>query len=222
LNNFYDEITPLLNRAGDDLHWFQLQQRVTPPVEIVFSITAAAGNNVTIEPSGITKVKKGESQTFTITIQDGYTLKSATIDGVEVTVVNSTITISNISTDKTLKVEAISNDIILLSKAPWYLKSIEVYEDNDFAFSLDLNDGSGRLTDKYYFYQTGKLEVFHANGVSFAGGAWSISGKVMTMGPAGTTYEIKELSEKSFSITNFVEVLPNGKSRYQKLTFGRP
>lgn len=187
----------------------------------MFSITAAAGNNVTIEPSGITKVKKGESQTFTITIQDGYTLKSATIDGIDVTVNNNAITISNISTDKNLKVEAISNDVILLSKAPWYLKSLELYEDNDLASTINLNDGSGRLTDKYYFYQNGKCEVFHANGVSFSAGSYTINVKIMTFG-GPTTYEVKELTEKVFSYMSFVEVLPNSKSRYLKETLGRP
>ena len=199
---------------------------VVPPIETpvvkMFTITATAGANVSIDPSGTTSVKAGDSKTYTITIKDGYTLKSATIDGADILVNSNTITISNVLTDKTLKVEAISNDVILLTKAPWYLKSLEFYEDKDLAITVDLNDGSGRLTDKYYFYQNGKLEIFHANGISFGGGSWSISEKVMAMGPAGTPYEIKELTEKVFSIMNFVEVLPNGKSRYQKQTFGRP
>ena len=166
-------------------------------------------------------MKKGESKTFTIAIQDGYTLKGATIDGVDVTVNNNTITISNVSTDKTLKVEAISNDVILLTKAPWYLKSIEYYEDNDFSYSLNLQETPERLTDKYFYYQNGTWEMISALGVSSGLGKWSINGKVMTIGPV-RTYEIKELTEKSFSNMTFLETLPNGKAKYQKLIYFRP
>ena len=165
-------------------------------------------------------MKKGESKTFTVTIQDGYTFKSATLDGVDIAVVNNTITVSGVLVDKNLKVEAISNDVLLLTKAPWYLRSLEFYENNDLAITVDLNDGSGRLTDKYCFYQNGKYEVIHNTGISFGGGTWYINGKVFTM--SNSSYDIKDLSEKAFSIMCFVEVLPNGKLSYQKQTFGRP
>jgi len=186
----------------------------------MFSITAVAGNGVTVEPSGVTKVKKGESKTFTVTIQDGYTFKSATLDGVDIAVVNNTITVSGVLADKNLKVEAISNDAILLTKAPCYLKSIEYYEDNDFSYSLNLQETPERLTDKYCYYQTNKFDIFHANGVSFGGGAYTLNGKVMTFG-SPKTWEVKELTEKVFSIMSFVEVLPSGKTKYVKETFVR-
>ena len=187
----------------------------------MFSITAVAGNGVTVEPSGVTKVKKGESKTFTVTIQDGYTFKSATLDGVDIAVVNNTITVSGVLADKNLKVEAISNDVLLLTKAPWYLKSIEYYENNDFSYSLNLQETPERLTDKYYYYQNGTWEMISALGISFGLGKWSINGKVMTIGPV-RTYEIKELTEKSFSNMTFLETLPNGKAKYQKLIYFRP
>ena len=53
----------------------------TPPAEDTFTITASAGQGGSITPSGAVSVKKGESQTFTITPSEGYEIAAVIVDG---------------------------------------------------------------------------------------------------------------------------------------------
>lgn len=101
-----DGVTPL---AGDDLAaavdaykkvrdtyeydwdntWYgwQLPAVENPPVPPVtnYTITASATTGGRIDPNGSVTVTKGTDQTFTITPDEGYQIKSVTVDGNEVT-----------------------------------------------------------------------------------------------------------------------------------------
>ncbi len=67
----------------------------------VFTITAIAGVNGTITPAGITTVISGNSQTYTITPDEGYIIQDVTVDGVSVGAV-STYTFDNVDDDHTI------------------------------------------------------------------------------------------------------------------------
>ena len=54
-----------------------------------YIITASAGSNGTISPSGSVSVTQGASQTFTITPNSGYSVSTVTVDGASVGVVTS-------------------------------------------------------------------------------------------------------------------------------------
>ncbi|MCG8700113.1 MAG: C25 family cysteine peptidase [Bacteroidales bacterium] len=49
-----------------------------------YTISASAGANGSISPSGSIKVEEGNSQTFTITANTGYQVKDVTVDGISV------------------------------------------------------------------------------------------------------------------------------------------
>ena len=61
----------------------------TPPSETTYIITAAAGANGSISPSGSVKVKEGADQTFTITADEGYEIENLKVDGSEVSAASS-------------------------------------------------------------------------------------------------------------------------------------
>ena len=61
----------------------------TPPSETTYIITAAAGANGSISPSGSVEVKEGADQTFTITADEGYEIENMKVDGSDVSAASS-------------------------------------------------------------------------------------------------------------------------------------
>lgn len=61
----------------------------TPPSETTYIITATAGENGSISPSGSVEVKEGADQTFTITADEGYEIENLKVDGSEVSAASS-------------------------------------------------------------------------------------------------------------------------------------
>lgn len=61
----------------------------TPPSGTTYIITAAAGANGSISPSGSVEVKKGADQTFTITADEGYEIENLKVDGSDVSAASS-------------------------------------------------------------------------------------------------------------------------------------
>ena len=66
-----------------------------------YTITASAGSNGTISPSGSITVNKGSSKTFTISPKWYYRIASVLVDGVSVGAVNS-YTFTNVTTPHTI------------------------------------------------------------------------------------------------------------------------
>jgi hypothetical protein len=66
-----------------------------------FTITASAGSNGTISPTGTVTVAQGGNQTFTITANSGYTVSGVTVDGASVGAV-TTYTFSNVQANHTI------------------------------------------------------------------------------------------------------------------------
>ena len=60
-----------------------------PPSETTYNITAAAGANGSISPSGSVEVKEGADQTFTITADEGYEIENLKVDGSDVSAASS-------------------------------------------------------------------------------------------------------------------------------------
>lgn len=59
------------------------------PSETTYIITAAAGANGSISPSGSVEVKEGADQTFTITADEGYEIENLKVDGSDVSAASS-------------------------------------------------------------------------------------------------------------------------------------
>ncbi len=70
-----------------------------PPV--TYTITASAGTNGAINPTGTVTVNQGANQTFTITPNSGYTVSAVTVDGASVGAV-TTYTFTNVQANHTI------------------------------------------------------------------------------------------------------------------------
>lgn len=66
-----------------------VEDDTTPPSETTHIITATAGENGSISPSGSVEVKEGADQTFTITADEGYEIENLKVDGSEVSAASS-------------------------------------------------------------------------------------------------------------------------------------
>jgi hypothetical protein len=68
---------------------------------VAYNITATAGANGTVTPSGVTSVQSGLNQTYTITPNTGYALATLTVDGSTVTSA-TTYTFTNVTATHTI------------------------------------------------------------------------------------------------------------------------
>ncbi len=73
-----------------------------------YTITASAGANGTISPSGSVSVAQGANQTFTISANSGYTISAVTVDGTSVGAV-TTYTFSNVQANHTVSASFTAN-----------------------------------------------------------------------------------------------------------------
>lgn len=71
--------------------------------KLTYAITSSAGEGGSISPSGSTQVGHGDSQTYTITPNEGYEIESVTVDGVNQGAINS-FTFSNVTAAHTISV----------------------------------------------------------------------------------------------------------------------
>lgn len=66
-----------------------VEDDTTPPSETTYIITATAGENGSISPSGSVEVKEGADQTFTITADEGYEIENLKVDSSDVSAASS-------------------------------------------------------------------------------------------------------------------------------------
>ena len=74
-----------------------------------YTITAAAGANGNISPTGAVMVPKGSEQSFAITANDGYLVSSVYVDGVSAGAVAS-YTFSNVTSNHSIQAEFVSSN----------------------------------------------------------------------------------------------------------------
>jgi uncharacterized repeat protein (TIGR02543 family) len=72
--------------------------------EIIYSITASAGPNGSINPSGTVNIAEGSNQTFTFAAASNYHLDSLIVDGAMVTDSTSSYTFVNVTANHTIRV----------------------------------------------------------------------------------------------------------------------
>ena len=82
------------------------KKTITVPFSVKeqYTITASAGSNGKISPSGSVKVMEGNDATFTITPNKGYQISQVTVDGKAVTVKNSKYTFEDVSANHKISV----------------------------------------------------------------------------------------------------------------------
>lgn len=95
---YYDGTTKTKTTSGSGGGFFITNITAT------YKITASCNEGGTISPSGEVTVKKGESQSFTITPNAGYKIKSVTVDGSNQGTI-TTYTFSNVNAAHTITAE---------------------------------------------------------------------------------------------------------------------
>ena len=171
------------------------------PKPTTFAVTAIAGTGGTVTPNGTTVVESGKDITFTPVEDAGYTLTGIKVNGVSVSVVKP-YTLTNVTAITEVKFEFTLIYFLTLSNGAdnksrwWSLKSFEYFDlNNNFLCSINLT-GDPRLTDRCYYYTSGKLENFTKDGVRTANGNWSIVGNVFNQGEVNI---IVKLTDNEFS-----------------------
>ena len=99
------------------------------PAPTEYTITATAGENGTITPSGEVAVEEGENQTFTITAKEGYHIKDVKVNGASVGAV-STYTFEKVAANATIVAEFEKNTVAVVNHS----------------VKFDYNDGSTPTT----------------------------------------------------------------------------
>jgi hypothetical protein len=72
-----------------------------PPATVSYTITAAAGSNGSVTPSGVTTVAQGASQSYTITPNSGFAVATLLVDGATVAK-STTHTFTNVRANHTI------------------------------------------------------------------------------------------------------------------------
>ena len=141
--------------------------KVNPPQ--FFTITATAGSNGSITPSGGVSVDAGSDQTFTFMPDDGYTVAEVCVDD-EVVTPSSSYTFKNVQTDHTIHVTFTQKPTPPVPIPPSGGGSSDGNMDN--AFRVLFNDGTTTLfvvTDLSYGDKLTKPEDPVKDGYTFAG-----------------------------------------------------
>ncbi|MGL5378464.1 alpha-L-fucosidase [Clostridium sp.] len=117
------------------------------------TITATAGENGTITPSGTISLEEGSSQTFNFTPNAGYKVQDVIVNGVSLGAMDS-YTIENIKADTTINVTftKINTDVVVSKVTD--LKSTEV-TNNSAALTWNAPSTSSGLVE-YVIYKDGK------------------------------------------------------------------
>lgn len=113
----------VVNQIADNSHF-------TPPIKR-YAITASAGANGTISPTGEVEVEEGKSQTFTITSNEGYEVDTVVVDGVSVSLTDNQYTFTGVSANATISVTFKEKPVVVLEiqgKAELYPTEVGDYE----------------------------------------------------------------------------------------------
>jgi hypothetical protein len=101
-----------------------------------FTITASAGANGSISPSGAVTVNQGASQAFTIAPAAGYAVSSVTVDGTSVGVV-TTYTFSNVQANHTISAAFVVNSSTTITAAMGFYNQPIAAQTGQFTVAFD-------------------------------------------------------------------------------------
>ena len=118
-----------------------------------YAIRASAGNGGSISPKGTVHVEKGDSKTYTITADKGYTIADVTVNGKSVGAVDS-YTFKNVTSNQTihatfaLENAAEQTDFSDVSKSDWFYDAVQDAVDMGLMAGVSANrfDPKGTVT----------------------------------------------------------------------------
>jgi hypothetical protein len=153
-----------------------------------YTITASAGSNGSIAPSGVVNVNPGSNQSFTITADANYHIASVLIDGIPTTLLPSpmTYTFPNVTMNHTIAATFVINsnsiDVTVTTNPPGCIYSV---------------DGTGYSDSRTFSWQPGTLHTIATTdgqdggtGIRYNFANWSDGGTIShTVNPTiNTTY----------------------------------
>lgn len=167
-----------------------------------YTITAAAGNNGSISPSGSVAVAEDADQTFTITPDSGYSIADVLVDGVSQGAIAS-YAFSQVAADHTITVEFTADTYWISASAGDHgdinpVGDTEVVQRGSQTFTITPDDGysvasvvvdgvdQGLLTS----YTFDSIDADHTITANFSANTYAITasaGENGSVSPAGTT-----------------------------------
>ena len=132
----------------------------------IYTITASAGSNGSISPSGNVTVNQGLDKSFTITPDTGYSIDDVLVDGSSVGAVSS-YTFTNVTEDHTIYATFISEasgSIHNLTKGTYYDTIQSALDDADNDNTIEVADGT--YDESITFSPGKKIIVQSVNGAS--------------------------------------------------------
>lgn len=138
------------------------------PLKKVVTIEAIASQGGVIEPKGITEIILSDpnqvyTKTYKFIADKDYQILSVEVDGVKQPISESytfQLKFSDVySHFSKIKVDFIHNDVLLITKAPWFLNSLETRLDDEIESYLILNEE--QKSDIIYFRLDGTTSTFH-------------------------------------------------------------
>ena len=186
-----------------------------------YTITASAGANGTISPSGTVAVTGGDNKTFTIVANAGYGISTVTIDGVNQGAIN-TYTFSNVAGNHTINVVFARNNggddyihRVMTDSATSIMISGNISEDAVLTVSsLSLGSDAAsdairqRMKDEDYVFLLGK-------NISLSGG---FSGTLTISLPVGAQYNGETVTilhaKQDGTLETFTVVVQDGKATF--------
>jgi hypothetical protein len=192
-------------------------------VTLSYIITAAAGTNGTISPSGSVSISQGASQTFTLTPSTGYQVKDVLVDGASVGAV-TTYTFPNVTAAHNIAVTFAANTYSITASAGTNgtispSGSVSVSQGASQAFTLTPSTGykvqdvkvDGVSAGAVTTYTFSNVTAAHSIAVTFAtstytivasagtGGSITPSGTVVVQKGASQSFTIKPISDYKIS-----------------------
>ena len=171
-----------------------------------YTITATAGANGMISPSGAVKVTAGGSQTFTISPSSGYAIDTLKVDGLEVTAATS-YNFSDVNANHTIEVtfkqesqtpdtDLVDYDILDGANSSWTQNtdgSLSIRGSGTFSKFVGVKVDGTLVDGKNYTVKEGStivtLKTDYLNTISVGIHTFEI---LWTDGSASTTFAIKE------------------------------
>ena len=143
----FDGWTGDLDTPGGTIVTMDADKTVTATFTLqTFTITATAGENGTIDPSGDTTVSYGSDQVYTFAPADGYQVDTVTVDGQATEVTGNNYTFMNVVDDHTIDVTfSVYVEETVWSKtyghADWYCEyhtfGLDVTDDGGYVFAAE-------------------------------------------------------------------------------------
>lgn len=122
-------------------------QRIASLGESVYTITASAGENGAISPTGEVPVKKDADQSFTITPEEGYEVKDVLVDGQSVGAVTA-YTFEKTSREHSISAsfKRVGEETKRQQKLAGKTEYQKKYGDPDFELAIISEEGDGEIT----------------------------------------------------------------------------